>query len=86
MSKILNKLKNGFDKKQRTKAEIDADYSKEAVWLGHKTRMGAQVRQDLEKLDLEIQGHLDNLLALNLEGMKLSQEAPAVTPVEKTSA
>lgn len=59
---------------QRTKHEVDQDYSNQAVLLGHKSRVLAQVEAEAGRLKKEIQGHLDRLLELNLEGMKLPAE------------
>ena len=59
---------------QRTRAQVDAEYSQTAVLLGHKARVLAQVKAEAVRLEKEIDGHLSTLLALNDEGMKLPAE------------
>lgn len=71
---------NGFNPKpkQRTKKEVDNDYQMQAVLLGHKSRILAnlqtQLKNEIERVENEIKEHLDKLLALNEEGMRLPQE------------
>ena len=71
------RLTKGFQKKAsiRTKKEVDEEYTKEAIWLGHKTRMLAQLQEDCAKLQSEVDGHLKRLLELNSEGMKIPPES-----------
>lgn len=74
------KLKSyGLKAKQRTKAEIDQDYTNNAVQAGHKTRVIAQ-------LQLEIDQHVQNLICINEEAMKLPPEAPKVDLTPATNA
>jgi len=70
----------GFTKKYRTKEEIDQEYSSHALQLGHKRRVLAQILQDAERMEGEIEGHLSELLRLNQEGMKLPVEARLPAP------
>lgn len=58
----------------RTRKEIDTDYSNSAILLGHKYRVLAQVKIEAERLEKEIQEHLNTLLSLNQEGMALPPE------------
>ncbi len=68
----------GFKAKQRTKADVDKDYTFHAIHYGHKSRVIAQLQNELDE-------HLANLTALNEEGMKLPPDAPTA-PEEKKEA
>lgn len=59
---------------QRTRKEVDSDYSNQALLLGHKSRVLAQVKAEAERLEKEIKAHTERLLELNVEGMKLPPE------------
>jgi uncharacterized coiled-coil protein SlyX len=66
---------------KRTRKEVDQDYSNQALLLGHKSRVLAQVKAEVERLEKEIKGHLDRLLELNQEGVALpAEETPVLTP------
>jgi hypothetical protein len=64
------------EEKQRTRAEVDAEYSQVALLLGHKTRVLSQVKAEAERMEAEMKAHLEKLLELNVEGMKLPVEPP----------
>lgn len=79
---IKSKITRAFAPKQRTKKEVDDEYAQTAIWHGHKSRMLAQVHQDADRLQKEIDAHLAKLLELNQEGMKLQippQKPPILT-------
>jgi len=88
---MLNKFKlgkkkktYGMEPKQRTRKEVDAEYTNHAILLGHKTRQLAQINQDAGRCQKEIDDHLSKLLQLNEEGMKLPpEEAPSTETVEQ---
>ena len=69
-----SKVSKSFQSKPRTKEEIDQDYTKEAVWLGHKTRVLEQLHQDAQRLQAEMDEHTKKLITLNAEGMSLQQQ------------
>lgn len=71
----------------RTRKEIDTDYSNSAILLGHKYRVLAQVKIEAERLEKEIQEHLNTLLTLNQEGMSLPPaEKPELQAVPEVAA
>lgn len=81
------KTVQGIHVKQRTRAEVDQDYSSNAAYYGHKQRVIAGLKQDIEKLEAECAMHLENLLKINKEGMALpavpTQAMPAPKAVEE---
>lgn len=62
------------DKPKRTKEEIDKEYTTEAIWVGHKARMIANLEADVAKLQGEVDQHLKRLVELNEEGMRLGPQ------------
>lgn len=69
-SKMVQELKND-PSKQRTRMDVDKDYSYNAIQYGHKARI-------VEALQCEMKEHLVKLKELNAEGMRLPPEpAPA---------
>jgi hypothetical protein len=56
---------------ERTREEIDQEYSQAAIMLGHKARVLAQVKADAKRLESEIDEHTQILLKLNQEGLAL---------------
>lgn len=59
---------------QRTRQQVDQDYTQAAIMLGHKYRVLAQIKADSERVQKEIDAHLAKLLELNAEGMALPPE------------
>lgn len=59
---------------KRTRKEVDADYSHQAILVGHKYRVLAQIKADQERIEGEIKLHVERLLELNKEGMSLPLE------------
>lgn len=75
-SKKIKKLL-GFKPKTRTRAEVDQEYSQHALQLGHKRRVLEQILEDAKRMEDQIQAHLDRLMSLNSEGMRIPAEPPA---------
>jgi hypothetical protein len=82
LEKIMGKKKvpPGFEVPKRTRKEVDAEYSTQAVWVGHKTRMLHQMYADVDLLKKQIDEHVAKLLALNKEGMELPPEPVVPMP------
>ena len=59
---------------KRTRADVDKDYTQEALFCGHKLRIVTQLKAELARVEKEIAAHTDKLMALNAEGMALPPE------------
>jgi len=59
---------------KRTRKDVDQEYSQQALLLGHKSRVLAQIKADFERVQGEINQHVAKLLELNKEGMSLPPE------------
>lgn len=77
---------NGFEKSPRTIEQVTNDYNSECCMVGHKSRLIKQCDEDIERLEAEIKAHLDTIVKLNAEGMKLQAvlraAQPQVTPAQ----
>ena len=69
---MFGKKKNrlGFQPKVRTKDEIDREYTHHAIQAGHKGCIIIQLQKELDE-------HMERLIELNAEGMKLPPTPPA---------
>lgn len=73
-SKLARAFKLKSVKPPRAKLDIDRDYQNEALMLGHKTRVLAMQQVEIDRLQAEIDGHLQKLLQLNDEGVLMQQQ------------
>lgn len=67
---------NTEKKKKRTRADVEREYQMEALALGHKTRLHAELEQ-------EIPAHLDRLKKLAKESQLMPEEVAEKPAAEK---
>lgn len=71
----------GLKAKALTREEFGQQYNAHALQLGHKYRLVHQLNQDIEKLEVEIAQHKEQLIQLHADAMKLPPEQQPPTPV-----
>jgi hypothetical protein len=71
---FLKKKKMGFEPKNRTRHEIDTDYSEHAFRFGHKQLLIKILAARAERLEQECAEHLNTLMRLKAEGDLLPAE------------
>lgn len=74
IKKLAGKL--GFNKKPRDRAILDREYQAEALLAGHKSRLIVENTKLIDRLQKEVEAHLDKMQALDIE----FQAAPALPP------